>query len=90
MMPALTIEYQTDAERLVLEQAIAYVRGLNELAHTAAHGTVLAVCEQLALTDGRKLLRDTLAAALQSRADATDAPKKSPATGGRAIMPAGS
>ena len=90
-MPTLTIEYQTDAERLVLEQAIAYVRGLNQLAQTAAHGTVLAVCEQLALSDGRKLLRDTLAAALQTRADATDAaPKKGPATAAKADDPAGS
>jgi len=89
-MPTLTIEYQTDAERLVLEQAVAYVRGLNHLALSAAHGTVLAVCEQRALTDGRTLLRDTLAAALQARAAATDAPKKSPATAARAGAPAGS
>ena len=90
-MPTLTIEYQTDAERLVLEQAIAYVRGLNQLAQTAAHGTVLAVCEQLALSDGRKLLRDTLAAALQTRVDATDAaPKKGLATAAKADDPAGS
>lgn len=90
-MPTLTIEYQTDAERLVLEQAIAHVQGMNRLAQTAAPGTVIAVCEQLALTDGRKLLRDTLAAALQRRADATDAaPKKFPATAARGGTPAGS
>lgn len=90
-MPTLTIEYQTDAERLVLEQAIAHVQGMNRLALTAAHGTVIAVCEQLALTDGRKLLRDNLAAALQMRADATDAPpKKSPPTAARAGTAAGS
>ena len=89
-MPTLTIEYQTDAERLVLEQAIAHVQGMTRLALTAAHGTVLAVREQLALTDGRKLLRDNLAAALQVRAEATDAPKKSPATAARADTPAGS
>ncbi|HEX4608646.1 MAG TPA: hypothetical protein VH092_10620 [Urbifossiella sp.] len=45
-MPTLTTEYQTDAERLVLEQAVGYVRGLHQLALSAAHGTVLAVCEQ--------------------------------------------
>ncbi len=54
-MPTLTIEYQTDAERLALEQAVAYVRGRNRLALTAGHGTVLAACEQLALTGGRQL-----------------------------------
>ena len=89
-MPTLTIEYQTDAERVALEQAVAYVRSLNHLALTAAHGTVLAACEGQALTDGRQLLRDTLAAALQTRADATDAPKKSPVAAARAVTPAGS
>lgn len=78
-MPTLTIEYQTDAERLILEQAIAYASGMQRLAFAAPHGTVLAACEQLALTDGRKLLRDTLAAAIQARADDTDAQKKFPA-----------
>lgn len=78
-MPTLTIAYQTDAERLILEQAIAYASGMQRLAITAPHGTVLAACEQLALTDGRKLLRDTLAAAVQARADASDAKKKFPA-----------
>jgi len=77
-MPTLMIEYQTDGERLVLEQAVAYVTAMKRLAATAPHGTVLAACEQLALTDGRKLLRDNLAAALQARADDTDAKKNSP------------
>lgn len=89
-MPTLTIEYQTDAERLILEQAVAHVRGMNRLALSAAHGTVLAACEELALTNGRKLLRDALAAALQMRADATDAKKKSPATAARGDTPGGS
>lgn len=86
-MPTLTIEYQTEAERLILEQAIAYATGMRRLAVTAPHGTVLAACEQLVLTDGRKLLRDTLAGAIQARADDTDAKKKkipAPATKGDA------
>jgi hypothetical protein len=66
-MPVLTIPYRDDAERLALEQAIAYVTELQQAADTAPAGTVLAVCEQLALTHGRTLLRDTLAAALQRR-----------------------
>ena len=78
-MPTLTIEYQTEAERLILERAIAYASGIRRLAVTAPHGTVLAACEQLALTEGRKLLRDTLAAAIQARADATDSKKNIPA-----------
>ncbi|OWK44263.1 hypothetical protein [Fimbriiglobus ruber] len=88
-MPTLTIEYQTDAERMALEQAIAYVQNLNQLAQTAEHGTVLAVCEQLALSGGRQLLRETLAAALQTRADTTDAKKKFPATAARGGTPVG-
>ena len=66
-MPTLTIEYQDDAERLALEQAIAYVTQLRQTALTAMDGTVLAVCEQLALRDGRALLRSTLAAAVEGR-----------------------
>ena len=80
-MPTLTIEYQTDAERLVLEQAVAYASAMHQMALTAPHGTVLAACEHLALTEGRKLLRDTLAHAVQTRVDTTDAKKKSPARG---------
>lgn len=89
-MPTLTIEYQTEAERLILEQAIAYATGMRRLAITASHGTVLAVCEQLALTEGRKLLRDTLAGAIQARADDTDAKKKLPAAAPKAAATADS
>lgn len=66
-MPTLTIEYQDDAERLALEQVIAYFAQLRQTALTAPNGTVLAACEQVALRDGRALLRSTLAAAVQSR-----------------------
>ena len=86
-MPTLTIEYRDENERLALEQALAYLAQLHQLALTAPDGTVLAACEQLALTDGRKLLRDTLASAVQARADRSGAEKKSaraPRGGGRA------
>ena len=66
-MPTLTIEYRDDAERLALEQAIAYVAQLRQLAQDAPDGSVLAACEQLALRNGRGLLRSTLAAALGGR-----------------------
>ena len=56
-MPTLTIAYTTDAERLALEQAIAFVTQLHHLAATAPDGTVLDVCEQAALRDGRTLLK---------------------------------
>lgn len=79
-MPSLSIEYTTEAERLALEQAIAFCTQLRQVAATAPDGTVLAACEQVALDDGRRLLRDSLAAAVQARADNTDAKKKCPAS----------
>lgn len=66
-MPTLTIEYHDETERLALEQAIAYLTDLRQLAIEAPEGTVLESCEDLALDKGRALLRSTLAAALQSR-----------------------
>ena len=66
-MPTLTINYQNENERLMLEQAIAYVTQLQKMALSAPDGTVLDACEKLAVDDGRKLLRSTLAAAVQSR-----------------------
>jgi hypothetical protein len=66
-MPTLTIEYRNEAERVALEQAIAYVADLNRLAQEAPDGTVLDACEQLALRNGRELLRSTLSAALDGR-----------------------
>ncbi len=71
-MPTLTIEYRNDTERLALEQAVAYVSQLREVAQTAPSGSVLAACEQLALSDGRALLRSTLAAALGGRIAAAE------------------
>jgi hypothetical protein len=68
-MPTVTIklEYTTEAERFALEQALAFVSQLRQVAATAPNGAVLHACEQVALRDGRALLRDSLAAALQSR-----------------------
>ena len=89
-MPTLSIEYQTEAERLFLEQALAYFTQIRQVAVTAPDGTVLAACEQVALADGRKLVRDALGAAVQQRADAADSQKKSPARGPRGGGRAGS
>jgi len=68
-MPTLTVEYHTDAERLELERAIAYVTEMRRLGASAAAGTVLAACEGFALDAGRRLLRENLEAAVQGRAD---------------------
>jgi hypothetical protein len=80
-MPTFTIEYATEAERLQYERLIAYVQEMNRLGATAAPGTVLDSCERFALDQGRQLLRENLAAAVQARADAE---KKSPATARKA------
>ena len=66
-MPTLTIEYHDDNERIALEQAIAYLGQLRQVAIDAPNGTVLEACEALALEQGRALLRSTLAAALHGR-----------------------
>jgi hypothetical protein len=71
-MPTLTIEYQDDAERLALEQVIAYLAQLRQTALTAPDGAVLAACERVALRDGKALLRSTLAAAVESRVAAAE------------------
>lgn len=89
-MPTLTIEYQTEAERLILEQALAFFAQMRQVAATAPDGTVLAACERVALDSGRRLVRDTLAGVVQSRADTTDDAQKKWARGSKANAPAGS
>jgi hypothetical protein len=89
-MPTLSIEYQTEAERLILEQALAFFAQMRQVGATAPDGTVLAACERVALDSGRKLVRDTLASAVQSRADTTDASQKSHVPGSKDNVPAGS
>src|SRR5262245_15952919 len=78
-MPVLTIEYQDEAERLGLEQALAFFTQMRQVAQTAPDGTVLAACEQVALQDGRALLRSSLAAAVQARIEAAEQKGGSPA-----------
>ncbi len=68
-MPTLTITYQDAAERLALEQAIAFFSQLRQVAQMAPAGTALAAGEPVALRDGRALLRNGLAAAAQARID---------------------
>jgi hypothetical protein len=51
-------------ERLVAEQAVMNLRSLNEACDAAADGTVLAVAENLALAQGRNLIRKTLETSL--------------------------
>jgi hypothetical protein len=82
-MITLTITCRDDAERLAVEQALAYVRQLHHLALSAPDGTVLPACEHLALRDGRALLRSTLAAALAARVRAAEQKGGPPASAPR-------
>jgi len=80
-MPMLMIEYRDEAERLGLEQALAFFAQMRQTAQTAPEGTVLAACEQVALSEGRLFLRNSLAAAVQSRVDRAEHKGGSPARG---------
>jgi hypothetical protein len=60
-MPTLTVEYRDESHRIALEQAIAYVTQLRQIAQDGPHGSVVEACEKLALKDGRNPLRSTLA-----------------------------
>ncbi len=44
-MPALTIEYRTEAERLILEQAVAFLAQMRQAA-AAPDDTAPAACER--------------------------------------------
>ncbi len=84
-MPTISFQYDTDAERLELERACAYVHEMRQLGRTAAYGTVLDTLERFALDRGRALLRDNLAATVQARAAGE---KKVPANASAAPVPA--
>lgn len=58
---------QSDFQRLVVEQALAYAQQLEQAARSAPPGQTLDSCEGVVLDRGRQFLRDTLAAALQQQ-----------------------
>lgn len=74
-MPSLTIEYEDESERLLIEQAAAMIADLRRTALDAPHGTVLAACEARAVQEGRQLTRDVLEDALRRRVAEVDAPQ---------------
>ncbi len=71
-MPTLTITYQTPEERRAYERAIAFVAEMHRIDADAPDGGVIDPCESVALSQGRDLLRDTLAAAIQTRAEGVE------------------
>ena len=50
----------TPEERLLAEQAVLQYRELNQACDDAADGKVLDVCEQLALKQGREMIRKNI------------------------------
>jgi hypothetical protein len=62
----------TAEERLLAEQAVTNFRELNRACDKAADGQVLAVAEQLALEQGRALIRHSLESSLRHQAQAVE------------------
>ena len=96
-MERFTVEVQTPLQRLIVEQALALAKELEQAAHDAPDGQVLDRCEQVALGPGREFLRRTLTAALEQQAKAAekrgrpaDAAPAAPSAGTRAGRPDGS
>lgn len=83
-MPTLTITYETPEERRAYERAIAFVAEMRQLGLEAPDGGVIDACEAVALSKGRDLLRDTLAAAVQARVDGVEKKSTPPAATRRA------
>ena len=68
-MPELIIHYETEAERLDYERAVAFVAEIRRLGLDSPAGSVLDSCEAFALERGRRLIRDGLASAVPARVD---------------------
>jgi hypothetical protein len=79
-MPSITFEYHSEAERVAIERAMAFVAEIHSLAQTVPDGQVLHACEGLALDKGRDLLLLALRAAVQRRIDVAEEKGAAPAS----------
>jgi hypothetical protein len=86
-MPTGTFDYRDEAERVAIEQAIAFVAQMRDLAVTAPHGQVIDRLEGHALDAGREWLRTTLERGVQ--ASVTDGEGKKGRTAGARAGPGG-
>ena len=68
-MTARLIQVENAQEALVVEQALAMYRELNQTCKLAPDGEVLNLAEQLAVQRGRELTRKTLEAVLNAQAE---------------------
>jgi hypothetical protein len=64
MNPGMKWDEMTAEERLLAEQLVLNFRELNRACDAAKDGTVLGVCETLALRQGRELMRQTIEVSL--------------------------
>lgn len=77
-MPLESFEYRSEAERVAMLRAIAFVAQMNDLALSAPVGQVLDLCEGQALEAGRNLMQTTLQQAVQTRIDQAEEKKGGP------------
>jgi hypothetical protein len=82
-----TFRAETPLEALLLEQALALARQLQQAAAGAPDGRVLAEVEAAALPAGRELTRKAVEAALQAQAERAE--KKGPRGGSAPPAPGG-
>ena len=66
-MSHLPVVPQSDFQRQLVERALALAQELERAAASAPYGRLLDRCELLLLDQGRQLLRDALAGALQQQ-----------------------
>lgn len=67
-MSGMNWDQMTPQERLIAEQAVLNFRELNKACDAAADGTVMNVCEKLAMQQGRELIRRTMEVTLNGQA----------------------
>jgi hypothetical protein len=71
-MSRLDLDSLSPEERLLAEQVVLNLRALNDACDRAADGTVLNVCESLAMSQGRELIRRAIENTLLKQAQATE------------------
>lgn len=67
-MSGVNWDEMSKEERLLAEQAVLSFRELNKVCDDAADGTVLDICEDMAIRQGRELTRKTIETSLQMQA----------------------
>lgn len=66
------IRVNNPTEALLVEQALAMVREMDDTANAASDGRVLREVEQLAITRGREFMRKSLEAVVNDQAEAVE------------------